>query len=118
MLCYVMLGLKLSQRSFNTHENPNSGKDMATFLNGLPNKVIILMVVYYQAHDYYSTSAGDALNTICPEAPASYTSKQSWSMICLKSDGYAPWAESKLSTGSIGPAVVKNHIVLPKGMVL
>ena len=108
--------MQTSQMSFDTHNDPESGKKMAQFLSGIPDKMIILMVVYYQGHDYYGDSA-TALSAVCPHAPSNYSARQSWSMICWKGFAAVPWVKTSISSGRESPATVKNHILLPKGKV-
>ena len=100
------------QDSFDTHHDSDSTTNLAQFLSTIPKPSIILMVVYYQAHDYYT---GDPLRSLCPNALSSYTSRKSWSMICFYGFGTVPWVTSHTSTGDHGPAVVSIHILLPKG---
>ena len=100
------------QSSFNTHDQSNAKMQMAGFLSIIPKPSIILMVVYYQAHDYYTAAP---LISICPNALSSYTSRESWSMICLNGFGTLPWVTSLTSDADKGPAVIKTHILLPKG---
>lgn len=90
---------------------------MARFLSSLPNKVIILMVVYHRAHVYYNDAAV-TLTAVCPHAPAVVTGSESNALICLKGMGTAPWMGSKTSTYSHGPAVLQSDILLPKGTLL
>ena len=85
---------------------------MVEFLSTIPRPSIILMVVYYQAHNYYT---GSYLRSLCPNAPLNYTTIESWSMICFNGFGSLPWVSSLMSTGNKGPAVIKEDILLPKG---
>lgn len=88
---------------------------MAEFFSTIAKPSIILMVVYYRGHDYYTE---DSLRSVCPTAALHYSSMESWSMICLYGYGTMPWATSLLSNGDQGPAVIKKHILLPKGQCL
>ena len=88
---------------------------MAAFLRALPDKVIILMVVYHRAHVYYHDAAA-SLIAVCPHAPSSLTEDESNAMICFKGAGIAPWTKSQISTYSLGPAVLETDILLPKGV--
>lgn len=85
---------------------------MVEFLSTIPRPSIILMVVYYQAHNYYT---GNYLRSLCPNAPLNYTTIESWSMICLYGFGSLPWVSSLTSADKNGPAVIKTDILLPKG---
>jgi hypothetical protein len=107
-----IIGTNMTQGSFNTHEHSGASSEMAQFLSTIPKPSIILMVVYYQAHDYYTASS---LLSVCPDALSNYTSLESWSMICLYGYGNMPWVTSRTSNGNDGPAVIKAHILLPKG---
>ena len=100
------------QGSFNTHDEPHSSTQMAQFLSTVPKPSIILMVVYYQAHDYYTPSS---LQSVCPYALSNYTKLESWSMICMYGYGTMPWVTSVTSNGNKGPAEIKTYIPLPKG---
>ena len=99
--------------SFNTYQDSSSSTKMAEFLSTISKPSIILMVVYFQAHDYYP---GNFLRSICPNALLHYTSMESWGMICLYGfGGTMPWVTSRTSNGKMGPAVIRAHILLPKG---
>ena len=87
---------------------------MAAFLKSLPDKVIIMMVVYHRAHVYYNDAA-DTLLEVCPHAPTGLVQRESNALICLKGMGTASWMKSKISTYSLGPSVVETDILLPKG---
>lgn len=102
--------------SFNTFEDFNSGSKMGDFVKSLPNKVIILMVVYHRAHVFYDTNAATSLKTICPHAPNTLDERQSVAMICFKGLGRAPWETKNVSTMSYGPAVLDVEITLLKGL--
>ncbi|XP_028401484.1 phosphatidylinositol phosphatase PTPRQ-like [Dendronephthya gigantea] len=104
-------GIELMRGSFNTFQDAGSLTKMAEFLSSIPKPSIILMVVYFQAHNYY---AEGSLQSVCPNAPTNYTSVKSWSMICLHGFGTLPWETSATSSGDKGPAVIKTHISLPK----
>ncbi len=108
----LLVGAKITQGSFNTHHDSNASAQMTQFLSTIPKPSIILMVVYYQAHDYYTASS---LVSVCPNALSNYTSQKSWSMICLYGYETMPWVTSLTSNGDEGPAVIKTHILLPKG---
>ena len=103
------------QGSFNTHDESESSTQMEKFLSTVPKPSIILMVVYYQAHDYYTPSS---LQPLCPNALSSYTKLESWCMICMYGFGTMPWIRSLTSNGDKGPAKVNTHILLPKGGTL
>ena len=98
--------------SFNTHQDSNSSTKMVEFFSLIPKPSIILMVVYYQASNYYT---GSIYRSVCSNALLNYTSAESWSMICLYGFGTMPWVTSLTSNGKYGPAVIKKLIVLPKG---
>ena len=83
--------------SFNTHDEPHSSTQMAQFLSTVPKPSIILMVVYYQAHDYYTPSS---LQSVCPHALSNYTELESWSVICMYGYGTMPWVTSVTSNGN------------------
>ena len=104
----------LQQNSFNTFEDPNSDTKMTSFLSSLPDKVIIMMVVYHRAHVYYNDAAA-SLIAVCPHAPFVLAEDESNALICLKGTGTAPWMKSNISTYSLGPAVLDTDILLPKG---
>jgi hypothetical protein len=87
---------------------------MTAFLTSLPNKVIILMVVYHRGHPYYDDSAA-SLTAVCPHAPSVLNQDESNALICLKGMGFASWMKSKISTYSLGPAVLETDILLPEG---
>ncbi|XP_028400896.1 protein sidekick-2-like [Dendronephthya gigantea] len=104
-------GSQTMQGSFNTHDHSSASTQMAGFLSTIPKPSIILMVVYFQAHDYYTAAP---LLSLCPNALLNYTSRQSWSMICLNGFGTLPWVTSLTSNSETGPAVIETHILLPK----
>ncbi|XP_028400814.1 uncharacterized protein LOC114523946 [Dendronephthya gigantea] len=104
-------GSQTMQGSFNTHDHSSASTQMTGFLSTIPKPSIILMVVYFQAHDYYTAAP---LLSLCPNALSSYTSRQSWSMICLNGFGTLPWVTSLTSNFETGPAVIRSHILLPK----
>ena len=108
----MLIGTNVKQGSFNTHQHSDASTKMAKFLSTIPKPSIILLVVHYQAHDYYTASS---LLSVCPNALSNYTSLESWSMICLYGYGTMPWVTSLISNGDDGPAVIKTHILLPKG---
>lgn len=87
---------------------------MADFISSLPDKVIILMVIYYRAHVYYGDAAA-SFSIICPNAPAVLLEGQSNALICLKGIGMPPWMQSNVSTFSQGPSIIEHDILLPKG---
>ena len=87
---------------------------MATFLTSLPDKVIIMMVVYHRAHAYYNGTTA-SLTAVCSHAPTVLTQAESNALICLKGTGSASWMKSKVSTYSLGPSVLETDILLPKG---
>ena len=101
------------QRSFNTLRYPSSSTQMAEFLSTVPKPSIILMVVYHQAN--LDSFPENAFLSACPNAPSSYTEHESWSVICLYGFGSMPWVTSLKSDAKRGPAVIKSHILLPKG---
>lgn len=104
----------VEQNSFNTFEEPDSGTKMAKYLASLPDKVIIMMVVYHRAHIYYNDAAA-SFTAVCPHAPSVLAEDESNALICLKGTGTAPWMKSKISTYSLGPAVLDTDILLAKG---
>ena len=114
---HFLSGEVVQTASFNTHEVPNSGSDMASFVSSLPDKSIILMVVFYRAHVYYDNTAAASLIAVCPNAPLSLQEDNSNTLICLKGIGQPSWTTSMVSTYSVGPAVTERNVLLPKGKV-
>lgn len=112
IIIQTYLGVELMGGSFNTFQDPSSLTKMTKLLSSIPKPSIILMVVYFQAHNYYVESS---LQSVCPNSPTSYTSMKSWSMICLHGFGTLPWETSTTSSGDKGPAVIRTYISLPKG---
>ena len=100
------------QASFNTHQQIDSSDKMAQFLSTIPKPSIILLVVYYQAYNYYKSNP---LLSVCPNALSNYTSQEAWSMICFYGDRTMPWMTSVTSNENKGPAEIKTYILLPKG---
>lgn len=88
---------------------------MADFISSLPDKVIILTVIYYRAHVYYNDAAAFSLSIICPNASTVLLEGQSNALLCLKGVGIPSWMQSKISTFSQGPAIIEQDILLPKG---
>ena len=109
-----LAGEKIQQISFNTFEDPDSGTKMTSFLASLPDKVIIMMVVYHRAHVYYNDAAA-SLIAVCAHAPSVLADDESNALICLKGTGNAPWMEFEISKYSLGPAALDANILLPKG---
>ena len=87
---------------------------MPAFIKSLPDKIVILMVIFYRGHVYYVEGV-DALGQLCPYVPLWLDEAQSNALVCLKGIGHPSWAESKLSLYSQGPAVIDKEILLPKG---
>ena len=114
--CYLCTGVKTSQNSFDTHRDINSAKQMIEFLLGLPTNRIVLMVVYYQANDYFRT-AEPTINSVCPRATKrhTYVYRWSWSMVCSIGFVAMPWVGTIFSEELKGPAILKTPIFLLKG---
>ena len=103
-------GSVIEARSFDTHEDSSSGKNMANFIESLPTHTVVLIAVK-DSGEKFVDDAANALKSLGATNPLNPGYRGSWLLVGYKGTGEKPsWIRQEQQARSSGPCYITVRV--------
>lgn len=103
-------GSVIEAKTFDTYGDSSAGKNMANFINSLPDHTVVLIAVQDSAN-VYMDDAADALKNLGATEPVNPGYRGSWVLVGYKGTGEKPaWVRQAWKERYTGPTYIAVEV--------
>ena len=103
-------GTVIEARSFDTHEDNSSGRNMASFIESLPTHTVVLIAVKDSGENFVDDAA-NAVKSLGATNPLNPGFRESWLLVGYKGTGEKPsWIRQEQQARSSGPCYIRVRV--------